>query len=140
MAAASDSDGSILRVQFFSDAISLGTVSNAPYSLSSNLPAGAHTLTAIAMDDRGITNGSAPVTVSVVNPVPIVLSEPTRLSPSQFRFRHTANPGLRYAVERGSSVAGFAALGTNVAGDTNVVVVDANTTNDINFYRVKRVP
>ena len=139
-ATASDRDGSVVRVQFFSDGVSLGIVSNAPYSLSSSVSAGAHILTAVSMDDRGATNGSTPVSVTVVNPGPIVLSGAGRLSASQFRFTHTADPGLKYAVERGSSLAGFAPLETNVAGSTNVVVVDGNATNSLNYYRVRRVP
>jgi len=138
-ASASDTDGSVVRVQFFRDGASLGIVSNTPYSLSSSVPVGAHQLTAVAMDDHGSTNGSTAVSVTVVNPVAIVLGGAARLSASQFRFTHTADPGLKYAVERGSTVTGFSALVTNVAGGTNVVVIDANATNGPNFYRVRRV-
>jgi plastocyanin len=139
-ATASDTDGSVARVQFFSDGASLGIASNAPYSLSSGVPAGSHTLTAVAMDNRGATNTSAPVAISVVTPVPIILGGMARLSSTQFQFSYSANPGLRYVVERSPNLTGFVPLATNVAASTNVVVTDGAATNPINFYRVGRLP
>src|SRR5690606_7726959 len=51
---AHDNDGSIDRVEFFSGTVSLGVDAGAPYQLTwQNVPAGQHTLTAVATDDDG---------------------------------------------------------------------------------------
>ena len=68
-AAASDSDGTIARVDFYDGGNLLGTVTTAPYALSwSNVGAGTHTLAAAATDNSGASTTSAPVTVTVANP------------------------------------------------------------------------
>jgi hypothetical protein len=65
-ATASDPDGSIVAVEFFRDATSLGTDTTAPYALVwTNAPAGTYALTARAVDDRGAAATSAPVTITV---------------------------------------------------------------------------
>ncbi|HUR47685.1 MAG TPA: FG-GAP-like repeat-containing protein, partial [Candidatus Saccharimonadales bacterium] len=70
-ATAADSDGSIAYVSFFSGATLLGTISNAPYTLTwTNVPVGTFTLTAKASDNLGAVTTSAGITVTV-NPVPI---------------------------------------------------------------------
>ena len=79
-AAANDSDGSVASVQFYSNGISIGSVSTAPYSLSwKPASAGVFALTAVATDNAGnsttsaaisvtVTGASAPI-VSISNPV-----------------------------------------------------------------------
>jgi hypothetical protein len=55
-ASASDSDGRIYQVQFFGDSTSLGIRTNSPYTLTwTNVPSGAHALTAVATDNFGAT-------------------------------------------------------------------------------------
>jgi hypothetical protein len=63
---ASDSDGAIIRVEFYAGSTLLGTDTSAPYSLFWR-PAsrGNFTLTAKAYDDDGAVTNSAPVTVRV---------------------------------------------------------------------------
>src|SRR5205814_1879070 len=52
-AAASDLDGTVVRVEFRDGTNSLGVVSNAPYNLVwSNPTAGTHILSAVATDDQ----------------------------------------------------------------------------------------
>ncbi len=66
IAEASDRDGSIGKVEFFRDALSLGSVSNAPYQVVWSSPgAGDYQLTAVATDDRGARTTSAPIKVNV---------------------------------------------------------------------------
>lgn len=77
---ASDPDGTVAKVQFFAGTNSLGVVTtptvisnswyvDSDYSLTwSNVPAGTYTLTAIAMDNAGMTSTSAPVHVTVFPP------------------------------------------------------------------------
>ena len=65
-AGASDSDGTIAKVEFFQGAAKLGESSSSPYSLTwSNVPPGNYLLTARALDNGGATRTSAPVEVFV---------------------------------------------------------------------------
>ena len=74
-AAATDSDGSIAKVEFYrSGTILIGTVTAAPYRfIWTNPTAGNHSLTAKAYDDRRATATSVPVAIVVVdNQLPAV--------------------------------------------------------------------
>ena len=65
-ATASDTDGSIAKVEFFNGATLLATVTQAPYTYNwTNVAAGSHAVTARATDNGGATATSAPVTVAV---------------------------------------------------------------------------
>jgi Big-like domain-containing protein/glucodextranase-like protein len=65
-ATASDSDGTIARVEFLRNGVVEATATTLPYeAMLTNVPAGTQTLTARAVDDRGATTTSAPVTVPV---------------------------------------------------------------------------
>jgi hypothetical protein len=65
-ATASDSNGSIAQVEFFSGSGSWGTDTSSPYTVSRfNVPAGTYVLRAVATDNRGAMTTSAPVTVTV---------------------------------------------------------------------------
>ncbi|NLP01070.1 MAG: carbohydrate-binding protein [Fibrobacter sp.] len=66
-AEASDADGSIASVSFYSGTTLLGSDNTAPYSIEySGLKAGTHTITARATDNQGQIGVSAPVTISLV--------------------------------------------------------------------------
>src|SRR5439155_27214985 len=63
-ATASDSDGSVTRVDFYAGATLLGSASAAPYQVTwSNVAAGTYTLTARAIDNAGATTTSTAVMV-----------------------------------------------------------------------------
>jgi len=79
-ATASDSDGSITRVQFFSDGVKVGETNNLPYTIAwNNPPIGVHTLTAVATDNQGATNASAPVQIVVYDSVGAPIAQITNL-------------------------------------------------------------
>ena len=66
-ATATDANGSVMKVEFFSGAASLGVVSNAPYNLVwSNVALGSYSLTAKATDNDGASTTTAAATISVV--------------------------------------------------------------------------
>jgi chitinase len=67
VASVADSDGRITRVRFYSGGQQIGSDSNGPtYSMTwRNVPAGTHTLTAVATDDDGARATSAAVTITV---------------------------------------------------------------------------
>lgn len=64
---ANDLDGAIFKVEFFAGAAKLGEDTASPFNFAwPNVPAGSHTLRAIAIDDSGLTRTSAPVNITVV--------------------------------------------------------------------------
>jgi hypothetical protein len=139
---ASDSDGTVNKVDYFAGATLLGTVTNPPANPSftvTNLLAGNYTLTAVATDNGGATN-SASVAITVVTPVAIVLSSPQRVSATAFQFNYSANPGLNYVVLRSGALPSFSPINTNMATSSTVNFLDNSATGPLNFYRVRLVP
>jgi hypothetical protein len=68
-AEASDVDGSVTQVEFFANGTSLGIDTSSPYSVTAaDLPAGSHSLLAIATDDAGTARSSSPVGIVVAAP------------------------------------------------------------------------
>ncbi len=65
-AAASDTDGTVVQVAFYANAVFLGSDSTAPFTFNwSNVPAGNYTLTARATDDAGAVSTSSGVNITV---------------------------------------------------------------------------
>ena len=65
-ATASDPDGAVARVEFFSGSTSLGAVTLPPYRLAlRDIPAAGYTYFAKATDDKGAATTSAPLSVTV---------------------------------------------------------------------------
>ena len=65
-ASASDTDGTIARVDFYAGTTLLGSDTASPYSLTwSNVPAGTYSLTAVATDNQGATTTAPAVGVNV---------------------------------------------------------------------------
>src|SRR6185503_13098198 len=65
-AVAGNPDGTVARVDFYSDTTLLGSDTSAPYAFTwTNVPAGTTTLTARAVDNQGATTSSAPISVTV---------------------------------------------------------------------------
>jgi len=142
-ATASDSNGTVTKVDFFAGATLLGTVNNPPASPTftvTNLAAGNYTLRAVATDNGGAMTTSTGVAINVVTPVPIVVSSPQRLSASAFQFNYSANPGLSYVVLRSAALPGFAPIRTNTAAGSTVTFLDDSATGPLNFYRVRLAP
>ena len=74
-ATASDSDGTVAKVEFFNGQTKLGEDASAPYSFTwSGVPAGNYTLTARATDDLGgvSTSAAARIVVGAANVAPAV--------------------------------------------------------------------
>ncbi len=68
---ASDSDGSVAKVEFFANGVKMGEATNGnPYQFTwNNPPVQAHVLTAVATDDQNGTTISAPVSIVVYDGV-----------------------------------------------------------------------
>ena len=68
-ATATDSDGSVARVDFYQGATLIGTAATAPYTYTwTSVTPGSYALTARATDNRGAATTSATVNVTVVGP------------------------------------------------------------------------
>lgn len=68
-ATATDSDGSITKVEFFNGTTSLGSDQTSPYTFSwTNVAAGTYSITAVATDNAGNKTTSAAVAVKVRGP------------------------------------------------------------------------
>jgi PKD repeat protein len=67
-ATASDSDGSVSKVEFFANDTLIGTDLSSPFNFSwTNATAGFYSLTARATDNVGLNTISSPVNISVIN-------------------------------------------------------------------------
>jgi uncharacterized repeat protein (TIGR03803 family) len=65
-ATASDTDGTVAEVAFYANGTLLGKDTTSPYSFAwTGVPVGSYTLTAVAKDNAGATQTSAPVAVTV---------------------------------------------------------------------------
>jgi plastocyanin len=139
-AAAADSDGSVTNVRFFQGTSPLGNVASNPFSWPvTNLIVGDYAFSAVATDNGGL-NGTNAITIHVVAPTPITLSAPRKPSSTSFQLTYSANPGLRYVVQRSLDLINWTALGTNMAGSSSVIFLDTNAVGSRAFYRVGRLP
>jgi len=76
-ASASDTDGSVVSVEFFANGASIGVINAAPYEVQWPAPVGNHRLTAVATDNAGAQTVSAEVQIGVQ--VPPVGGDPVAL-------------------------------------------------------------
>ena len=71
---ATDSDGTVIQVEFFADGVSLGVDLDSPFALSwEDVPKGVYAITAAATDNKGATGQSTAIQITVgktVVPVP----------------------------------------------------------------------
>ncbi|MFC0542809.1 glycoside hydrolase family 48 protein [Kutzneria chonburiensis] len=82
-ATASDSDGTISKVEFYAGDTLLATDTTAPYAGSwTNVPAGTYSITAKAYDDKGASTSSSPVAVKVLSG-PTIVASPATVSVKQ---------------------------------------------------------
>ncbi|PIR43942.1 hypothetical protein COV24_00080 [candidate division WWE3 bacterium CG10_big_fil_rev_8_21_14_0_10_32_10] len=94
-ASASDSDGTLAKVEFYNGATLLNTDTTSPYSYTiSNISAGSYSLSAKAYDNESLVTTSNTVSVSVVLPT---LSAPT-FSPNGGRFNTSQAVTISNAV------------------------------------------
>ncbi len=141
-ASATNGSGTVTNVQFLVGSTVLTNETAAPFSAAtSNLVAGSYNLSAIAFDNLGVKNTNA-VSISVVTPVTVFLTNSAKLSSASFQFSYPANVGLSYIVQISTNLAltNWTTLVTNVAASNPVVFVDNRTTNAPGFYRVGRLP
>lgn len=137
-ASATDLDGSISRVDFFmASSNKLGSVATPPYDLLwTNVLAGTYVLTALATDNQGATNTSAPVTIRVA-PRSASLASPAFGTNLQFQLLLVGEPRLQYRIDASTNLLNWAPL-TNllVSPDGAILLTDVAWTNfRARFYR-----
>ncbi len=97
-AEASDVEGNVTKVEFYSGSIFLGEDTEAPYSFTWNyLPVGTHTLTAIATDNNNAISTSDEVSIRVIpngNTQSII-----SLAPVADSYVHSSNPMTNYGSD-----------------------------------------
>jgi predicted phage tail protein len=129
--AASDTDGTIARVDVYAGTTLLGSDSSAPFAVTwNNAPLGNHSITARAIDNLGATSTSAAITLTLAAPaLPIAPSGliATTISRQQIDLRWTDNSHneLGFKIRRsvnGSAFNEIARVEANVAtfSDTEV--------------------
>src|SRR5207253_1179209 len=118
IASASDSDGTISKVEFYNGSVLLGAATTPPYSLVwNNVAGGAYSLTAKATDNAGVATTSTGVTITVAagsspfgsTPWPI----PGRIEAENYDLggeavayhdANSANSGGRYRLSEGVDI------------------------------------
>lgn len=124
---ASDPEGRLDRVDFFSGATLVGSDATSPFSVAWNsVPAGSHTLTAVALDRDGGRTTSAPVPITVnVNQLPTVsITAPSSGATFNFGINLTiaataSDPESR--LERVDFFSGATLLGTDLTSPFSIV-------------------
>jgi plastocyanin len=143
LAAVTDSDGTVSKIDFYLGNSLLSSVNNPgpnPTGSVSNLLAGSYSLKAVATDNLGGTNTSAVVSVSVLDPAPITLSNAERVSPTAFQFNYNGTPGLSYVIRRTADLVQWAPLATNTATADTSSFLDTSADGLLNFYSVWLLP
>jgi regulation of enolase protein 1 (concanavalin A-like superfamily) len=124
---ASDPEGRLDRVDFFSGATLVGSDASSPFSVVwSSVPAGSYTLTAVALDRDGGSATSAPVSITVnANQLPTVsITAPTSGATFNFGINLTiaataSDPENR--LERVDFFSGATLLGTDLTSPFSIV-------------------
>jgi hypothetical protein len=137
---ASDSDGTVSKVEFFEGTNTLGEDLTSPYSLTwSNVAAGSYSLTVRATDDRGAVTASAAVSVAVTKSSlsPVTILNPALVG-TDFIFSFASQAGTTYDIRYTDALDGSAWQPlTNLTGDGAILnVTNRNPSAVTRFYRI----
>src|SRR6266542_2610191 len=137
VAAASDPDGTVSKVEFLSGTNLLGTVTNAPYNLTwLGVALTNYTLTARATDNLGAIATSSAVNVLVLPlNLTVVSGEQTD---GQFRLWFRAQDNQSYLVETSTDLTNWVPALTNTAVNGRFDFLDVNATDSHRFYRARQ--
>ncbi|KAA2252241.1 cellulose 1,4-beta-cellobiosidase [Solihabitans fulvus] len=123
---ASDSDGTVSKVEFYAGTTLVGTAASAPYQYSwTGAGAGQYSLSAKAYDDKGASTISAPVAVTVLS-APTILASPGTVSVKQggsttvdVKLATQPSASVAVAVARTSGSADLTAAPAQLTFDTS---------------------
>lgn len=132
--------GTVTNVQFLANNTLLASENSGPFStVANNLAAGDYIISAVAQDDSGLFATNS-VGISVITPMTVVLTNSFLPTNNNFQFSYSADIGLNYVVQRSTDLLTWFPLITNAAASNPVVFDDLNATNNLDFYRVGRLP
>jgi hypothetical protein len=135
-AAASDVDGRVTRVSFFSGTNLLGVISSLPYRIPwDNVPVGEYEIFAVALDDEGATNRSAAITVSVHPAITRALVS----QGGQFEILVIGAMGATYDIEISSDLVRWTKIGEVTTGPAGTPFLDPEQVRQVGhrFYRFR---
>ena len=138
-ASASDLNGTVARVEFYSGGTLLATDTTSPYSYTwANLAAGVYTVYARAYDNQGASSTTQPVRFTVKPAVqPGVLSRP---GAPGFEFSLRLSQAGLYRLEASTNLISWVPLGSFYCS-TNLGFLDSGATNyPRRFYRAVSTP
>jgi hypothetical protein len=140
-ASASDSDGTISKVEFFEGTNKLGETFNLPYSLSwINDTVGSYSLTARATDDLGAVTVSGVVSISITNLplLPVALFNPV-WAETNFIFSFESQAGFTYDVQYSGALGStnWELLMTLFGNGSTLKVTNQTPASTNRFYRVE---
>jgi plastocyanin len=140
-AAGSDSDGTLSKLEIFSNGTSLGSSATSPFSITFAPPtSGIYTLTATATDNRG-----ASTTATIQLNATVISLSAFKMLNNQFQFKVSGLVAPKSFVLQGASVlsnpVNWVGLQTNVAGaDTFDFIDPESNTLNLRYYRVLELP
>ena len=131
---ATDADGTVASVTWQTNGVTCTVSTSAPFALSgSGLPAGQHSLRAIATDSQSLSTTSAPVSLRVVAP-PVLRFDLIETGTGQFEFQTV--PGVNYILESAVTLTNFSPQATN-AGNGSVQNVFSGLGGGQRFFRLR---
>ena len=147
---ATDSDGTVTRVDLYASGFLLGSVTTAPFNpfsfTSTKVSAGNYILTAVATDNAGATNTSAGVNVQVLTNATLVANS-AAISAAAFTVSNSF-AGQTYFIEALTNLSARAfidfgavwfTIATNTASSNNFSFSDTVLTNPFpRLYRVRQ--
>lgn len=139
LANASDMDGTIAKVEFYSGDELLFTDTVAPYGVTwPSLSAGVYTVYARAYDNQGASTTTAPLRFSVNPPAPAGVLNRAGAPGFEFTLK-VPQPGL-YRLEASTNLVNWVSL-ASFYGNTNLSFLDSSATNlPQRFYRAVSTP
>jgi len=127
------------EVAFFSGTTPVGTVTNAPFTLSlTNLAAGAYSVSAQATDVYGTVFQSSPVNFTVNPPTviaPRLLPAGLAWSNGEFQLVLAGQPGASYLIQTSSDLVHWTDVTTVVSSGASTEVIDSQAAGRAQFYR-----
>ncbi len=135
-----DSDGTVVKVEFYAGSQKVGEATSAPYSVTwANVLPGNYRLFARAIDNLGGATDSNPVTVTVNQAVPLRIQSVSRLGDGRFQASAIGSAGLTNVVEYSSDLKNWRILTNIVNTNGTFQFVDPAASGlDSRFYRARQ--
>jgi hypothetical protein len=136
-AAASDPDGTVSTVGFFANGTLLSQVGGTTFTSQwNNVALGAYAVTAVATDNSGVKQTSAPVNISVV----LVPRMDVARTGTNVLVSVSGETNKSYRVDVSTNFVTWTPFQTNLATNGLILLLDTNTAPIRRFYRALPLP